>query len=235
MRLKILFLSILLLVISSMIITGCNDQETPAPSGSKASSFTFLELGANTLYSKSVRSKLGDSLGPVAVARKTPIDLDVNYPGFIEAYFKPIYHRNQQLNDATGARREHDTIKLMYRYPQQKSRLFKKVELLFSNQSKKPLCFKIVAGKEGAEIIDAMREKYGSPKETKWSHEPGVSYSWEKDRDLLIVSRVLDRFGDPEYRIVIYYGTNIDELIETELRQIQQSEENRKKAGRSAF
>lgn len=237
MRLKIQSLSaiIILLMISGFFIAGCEDKEPVAPSRSTTTSFTFLELGANTLYSKSVRDKLGDSLGSVAVANRTLVDLEINYPGFIETYFKPIHRLNQFLNDAAGARREHDTIKLMYRYPQKKSRLFKNVELLFSSQSKKPLFFKIVARKEGADIIDAMREKYGAPKETKWSHQPGVSYYWEKNNDFLIVSRVLDRFGDPEYRIAIYYGTNIDELIESERRQIRQSEEKRKKAGRTAF
>ena len=53
--------------------------------------------------------------------------------------------------------------------------------------------------------------------------------------DFLIVSRVLDRFGDPEYRIAIYYGTNIDELIKSEQRRVQQREDKRKKAGQTAF
>jgi hypothetical protein len=236
MRLKIPSLSVMMLImISGLIIAGCNDPETPVPSGSTAPSFTFLELGANTIYSKAVRDKLTNSLGAVAVARRTPIDLDINYPGFIETYFKSIHQRNQLLNDAAGARREHATIKLMYRYPQEKSRLFKNVELLFSSQSKKPLFFKIVARKEGADIIDAMREKFGAPREIKWSHQQGVSFYWEKNTDFFIVSRVLDRFGDPEYRIAIYYMTNIDELIESERRQVEQYEEKRKKAGRSAF
>jgi hypothetical protein len=237
MRLKnqSILISISLLLIGAVFISGCQDNESGDSSRSTPTSFTFLELGANTIYSKSVRSKLGNSLGSVAISKQTPIDLEINYPGFIEKYFNPIYRLDQILNDAAGARREHQTIRLMYRYPQKKSRLFKKVELLFSSQSKKPLFFKIVARKEGADIVDAMREKYGSPKETEWSHQPGVSYSWEKDEDLMVISRVLDRFGDPEYRIAIYYGTNINELIGFEQRQIKQSENTRKKAGRTAF
>ncbi len=236
MRLKpqTLLIIIIVLLISGFSIVGCTDNEPP-PSKPTATSFTFLELGANTIYSKSVLDKLDNSLGSVAVAKRTPIDLDTNYPGFIEAYFPSIHHRNELLNDAAGARREHDTIKLMYRYPQEKSRLFKMVELLFSGQSKKPLYFRIVAGKEGADIIDTMREKFGAPREIKWSHQQGVSYYWEKNKDFLIVSRVIDRFGNPEYRIAIYYNENIDELIESERRQVQQYEEKRKKAGRSAF
>jgi len=227
--------SIFLLIIGTFFISGCQDNEPSESSRSAPTSFTFLELGANTIYSKSVRSKLGNELGSVAISYQTPIDLEINYPGFIEKYFKPIHQLDQLLNDAAGARREHPTIRLMYLYPQKKSRLFKKVELLFSSQSKKPLFFKIVARKEGTDIIEAMHEKYGPSKETKWSHQPGVSHSWEKNGDFLIVSRILDRLGDPEYRIAIYYGTNINELIGSEQRQIKQSENIRKKAGRTAF
>ncbi len=240
MRLKIK--SSLMTVIAGLIflaaglaVTGCDDKTPPPEASSTATGFTFLNMGADTVLSRSVRDNLGNSLGTAAVSYQTPIDLEINYPGFIETYFPPIFKRNRQLNDAANARREHDTIKLMYRYPQEKSRVFKKVTLLFSGQSRKPLFFKIVAGKEGADIIDTMQKKYGAPKKIKWSHEPGTSYLWRKDNDFLVVSKVRDRFGDPEYRIAIYYGSNIDELIDAERRKIQENEEKRKKAGRTAF
>jgi len=220
---------------TGLFMAGCDDKEPAAVAPPSSTSFTFLELGADTIYSKSIREKLKDSLGSDAVDTRTPIDLEINYPGFIEENFQPLHRFNQLLNDASGARVEHDTIELMYRYPQKKSRLFKSVELLFSGQSKKPLFFNIISRKEGSGILETMQEKYGDPEEIKWSHQPGQSYSWQKNMDFLIVSRVLDRFGDPEYHIAIYYGTNIDKLIKSEQRRVQQREDKRKKAGQTAF
>jgi len=220
---------------TGLFMAGCDDKEPAAVAPPNSTSFTFLELGADTIYSKSIREKLKDSLGSDAVDTRTPIDLEINYPGFIKENFQPLHRFNQLLNDASGARVEHDTIKLMYRYPQKKSRLFKSVELLFSGQSKKPLFFNIISRKEGSGILETMQEKYGDPEEIKWSHQPGQSYFWQKNMDFLIVSRVLDRFGDPEYHIAIYYGTNIDKLIKSEQRRVQQREDKRKKAGQTAF
>lgn len=224
-----------LLMNSGLFMAGCDDKKPAAVAPSSSASFTFLELGADTIYSKLIREKLKDSLGSDAMDTRTPIDLEINYHGFIEENFQPLHRFNQLLNDASGARVEHDTIKLMYRYPQKKSRLFKSVELLFSGQSKKPLFFNIVSRKEGIGILETMQEKYGDPEEIKWSHQPGQSYFWQKNMDFLIVSRVLDRFGDPEYHIAIYYGTNIDELIKSEQHRVQQREDKRKKAGQTAF
>lgn len=225
----------LLLIIGNLLITGCDDKKPAAVKPPSTTEFTFLELGADTIYSKSIRDKLRESLGSDSKATRTTIDLEINYQGFIEDFFQPIHRFNQLLNDASGARVEHDTIKLMYRYPQKKSRLFKSVRLLFSGQSKKPLFFNIVARKEGSSILETMREKYGDPEEIKWSRQTGQSYFWRESNDFLIVSKVLDRFGDPEYRIAIYYGDNIDELIQSEQQRIQQSEDVRKKAGKTAF
>ena len=224
-----------LLLNNGLFIAGCDDKKSSVITPPSSASFTFLEMGADTIYSKSIRENLKASLGSDAVDTWTLIDLEFNYPGFIEENFQPIHRFNQLLNDAGGARVEHDTIKLIYRYPQKKSRLFKTVELLFSGQSKKPLFFNIVSRKEGSGILETMQEKYGDPKEIKWPRQPGQSYFWQKDMDFLIVSRVLDRFGDPEYRIAIYYGTNIDELIKSEQHRIQQREDTRKKAGQTAF
>ena len=229
------FILFFLLMNSGLFIAGCDDKKPAAIAPPSGASFTFLELGADTIYSKSIREKLKNSLGSDAVDTRTLINLEVNYPGFIEENFQPLHRFNQLLNDAGGARVEHDTIKLMYRYPQKKSRLFKSVELLFSGQSKKPLFFNIVARKEGSGILETMHEKYGDSEEIKWSRQPGQSYFWQNNMDFLIVSRVLDRFGDPEYRIAIYYGTNIDELIKSEQRRVQQREDKRKKAGQTAF
>lgn len=235
LRKRSFYILVCLLINSILFFIGCDDNQSETIPSANADSFTFLTLGADSRYSGSLRDQLRDSLGPDAMVKRTPIDLAINYPKFIETYFKPIHQFNLLLNDDRGARVEHDTVKLIYRYPQKKSRLFKTVQLLFSGQSRKPLFFNIISRKEGGGILDTMRQKYGEPKEITWSHQPGQSYFWQNDMDYLIVSRVLDRFGDPEYRIAIYYGANIDELIKWEQRQIQQREDKRKKAGQTAF
>lgn len=232
---NIFWILVCLWIIAPFIFIGCDEKPSQPISSADATGFTFLNLSADSRYSRSLRDQLSASLGPDAVFTRTPIDLETNYQGFIEAYFKPIHQFNLLLNDDRGARVEHDTIKLMFRYPQKKSQLFKKVQLLFSGQSQKPLFFYIISRKEGSGILETMRDKYGAPEEITWSHQPGQSYFWQNEQDYLIVSRVLDRFGDPEYRIAIYYGTNIDELIKGEQGRIQKSEDKRKQAGQTAF
>ena len=106
------FILFFLLMNSGLFIVGCDDKKPAAIAPPTSASFTFLELGADTIYSKSIREKLKDSLGADAVDTRTPIDLEINYSGFIEENFQPIHRFNQLLNDASGARVEHDTIKL---------------------------------------------------------------------------------------------------------------------------
>lgn len=232
---RFMLLLFFLAISSGFVIVGCNDNKPAAIAPASGQGFTFLEMGADTLYSRSIRQRLRKTLGAEAVETHTIVSLEINYPGFIASYFEPLHRLNQLLNDARGARVEHDTIKLVYRHPQRKSRLFKSVTLFFSNQSGKPLFFNIVTRKEGVGILETMREKYGDPQTIEWSREPGQSYFWKDQMDFLVVSRVLDRFGDPEYRIAIYYGTNIDQLIESEQDRIQKREDIRKREGQTAF
>ena len=112
---------------------------------------------------------------------------------------------------------------------------FDYVELIFLNGSKKPLLFRIKLKKEGTIIVETLKEKYGEPKTFDWVENPGKSLYWKKDRAVLIVSIVEDRFGDPELHVVIYFVENIEILLDTEKKEILRKQEEIKKKGKTAF
>lgn len=210
-------------------------EKTPEKIAPSSGYFTFLDLGKDTLYSDAVRQLLSAELGADSIATRTVVDLDVNYPTFLAQHFEELHRLNQQLNDAKGARVEHDTVKLMYRYIQKKERPFKYVELMFSGIDGRPLYFKIHAGKEGGEILKTMQTKHGPAQTITWREGVGTTHFWEKDDEVLLISQMLDRFGEPEFHIMIYFVGNIETLIETEKARIQQREELRRQSGQKAF
>ena len=57
---------------------------------------------------------------------------------------------------------------------------------------------------------------------------------WEKNRDFLIFSRISER-GSFKYSIMIYFVNNIENLLQIEQDEIRKREEERKKAGKTAF
>ena len=217
-----------------LIVAACGDK-APQKITPSSGYFTFLDLGKDTVYSNAVRDFLSAELGTDSISTRTVVDLDVNYPAFLKQHFDRLHQLNLQLNDAKGARVEHDTVKLMYRYIRKKERPFKYVELMFSGIDGRPLYFKIRAGKEGGDILDTMRAKHGPAQTFAWRENTGTTHFWEKDDEMLLISQVLDRFGEPEYRIMMYFVGNIERLIETEKARIQQREDERRKSGQRAF
>ena len=164
-------------------------------------SFTFFEVGANTIFSKVLRKELGDKLGSDAIEYRSIIDLEVNYKGFLERYFPDLDALNRQLNYPAGERVEHNTVKLMYRYAQKKDVPFHYIELLFSNYTFKPLFINIFSKKDVSEIIESIQKKYGQPLTINWQSDGGRSMHWINKRDILMVSIATDRRGDPVHHI----------------------------------
>jgi hypothetical protein len=201
----------------------------------RAESFTFFGLGANTVLTEEIRENLSEELGSSAVATRTTIDLAINYRGFLQNHFNSLYKINKGLNSETGERIEHDTLKLTFRYAQRKGTPFYYVELLFSSYAKTPLYFKIKAKAEGAYLVDTLKEKYGEPARIEWETEEGESLHWEKNGDVMILSKVPDRLGNPEYHIMIYYVRNLNDLLDREKKEAERREIERKKAGETAF
>ena len=197
--------------------------------------FSFLDLGENTAFSNEIRDKLRDQLGSDAIEKRTPLDLSLNYKGFLKEYLPSLYDLNRKLNSPIGERIEHNTIKLTYRYAQKKGVPFEYVELVFSNYTKKPLVFFIKSKKEGSGIVDVIAKKFGKPKTILWKKKTGKSLYWTKNRSVLIISIMYDRFGNPEYHTTIYYVPSMENLLLRERQEAKQREEEIKKTGKTAF
>ncbi len=198
-------------------------------------SFTFFELGPNTRYNDTIRSRLSRSLGSDAISYKSQIDLTINSSDFLQTFFPEIYKLNLILNYPPRERVEYDVIKLMYRYSKKIDVPFKYVELVFSGYSHKPLYFKIIVSHDGSNVIDSLHQKYGTPQKIEESAQNISSSYWIKNKDTLIVDNQKDRFGNPEYHIMIYFVNSIEELIDIVKKGVQKREEKIRKAGDKAF
>ena len=221
-----------------LIIISCSDKKESAAEKTPvadSASFTFFELGNTSKVSPDVRKNLRDLLGREAIERRSILDLEINYSGFLKQYFPEIDALNRQLNFPPGERVEHNTVKLMYRYARNKNVPFELVELVFSDYTDTPIIFKIYFKKDEADIVATLREKYGDPKVISWQKENSKSMYWMKNGDLLIVSRALDRRGNYTYQIVIFFVDNLKQLIETERKEQETNELQRAKTGKKAF
>ena len=198
-------------------------------------SFTFFDLGSNTRFSNDVRSVLSDRLGSDAIAYRSQIDLSVNSPEFMQTFFPELHTLNLQLNYPPRERIEHNTIKLMYRYSQKVDVPFTYVEMVFSGYSQRPLYFSMVVSHDGANIIDALHQKYGPPEEIQGLKSPLKASLWRKNNDLLLVSVKSDRYGNPEYHIMIYYVNSLEELLNIEKEEARQREDRVKQASDKVF
>jgi hypothetical protein len=235
---KILALWILFLIPSLPILISCNDKQEQAekkPIPSDSVTFTFFDLGNTTTLSKQVREDLSKKLGRDAIERRSILNLEINFSGYLKKYFPELEALNQKLNFPPRERVDHNTVKLMYRYAQKKNVPFDYVELVFSYYTDTPVLFKINFKVDEAGIVDTLREKYGNPEVITWNEKNGKSMFWKKNSDFLIVSLVPDQFGKHDYQIVIYYTDNLEQLIETERKEKEAKEQQRAKTGKKAF
>ena len=180
----------ILILLAISILFSCGDNPEPgetATATDKPESFTFFELGTNTTFSERIRKDLGNKLGRDAIERRSILDLDTNYAGFINKHLPKINELNRKINYPPGERVEHDTVKLMYRYPQRKNAPFDYVELVFSQHTKTPLLFKVNFRKDDTGIVETLKTKYGTPQIIEWKEENGTSMVWKKNTDVLLV------------------------------------------------
>lgn len=235
---KALTACITCIILSYTFLIACSDKQEPAQTSTeqvKSDSFTFFDIGTHTKLTSHVREELGGKLGRDAIERRSIIDLEINYQGFLKKYFPDLDELNQRLNFPPRERVEHNTVKLMYRYAQKKDVPFEYVELVFSDYTKKPVLFKIIFTKDEANIVNTLKTKYGQPEVIDWKEENGKSMSWKKNRDFLIVSLVPDQFGKHEYQIVIYFVENLNQLIDSENKEQAEREQKRVQSGKTAF
>ena len=187
------------------------------------------------MFSHTSSRDLESKLGRDAIERRSILDLEINYDGFLKKYFPELDTLNQNLNSPPGERVEHNTVKLMYRYAQKKNVPFNLVELVFSDYTKTPVLFKINFKVDEANTVATLQEKYGLPKVIDWKEENGKSVFWMKNGDFLIVSHIPDRFGKIDHQIVIYYTDSLKLLNDTERKEQEKKEQQRAKTGKKAF
>ena len=235
---KIFIVYALFSLCSISIFLSCGDSPESGKSTTATDipeSFTFFELGTNTRLTDRIRNDLGNKLGRDAFERRSILDLDTNFDGFIKKYLPKIDELNRKINYPPGERVEHDTVKLMYRYSRRKNAPFDYVELVFSEYDRTPLLFKIYFRTDDTGIVETLKSKYGPPQIIDWKEENGSSMVWRKNMDLLLVSMVPDQFGHHRYQIVIYFVRNLNQLLEREKSERLKKEQLRTKTGETAF
>lgn len=231
----------LLACIATMLIfaslpPGCSrDEPRPQSKPSETQGFTFFDLSADSQYSHSIRQDLRQKLGSDAISQKNTMDLSIHGPGFLEEHFPALAELNQRLNWPPRRRVEHDTTKLVYRYARKQNTPFTYVELFFSDDTRKPLFFRINAGPEGAAIMDTILKKYGPPREFEWAQGEGRTLFWEEGRDVFVVSSFRNEREELEYLLCIYFMDNLEEMLKAEEARRLAEEERIRKTGKSAF
>jgi hypothetical protein len=218
------------------LVLACEDRaqapEPPAPSGPE--SFTFFDIGRNSRFSESLRKALAQKLGNDAVERRSIIDLETNYNGFLATHLPELESINRRLNHPPGERVDHDVIKLMYRYARQKNTPFNYVELIFDGQYRSPLVFRIRFKVDETGMVEALHAKHGTPLAVAWEREGGQSLVWRKEQDVLMVSLVPDAFGGVDHHITIYFTENLSRWVEFE-QALKQQESKEASPGKTAF
>ena len=231
-------LFVLVLALPLLMISGCGDKKestTDQSAQGTSDSFTFFDLGKDSRFSESVRKNLNRRLGNDAIERRSLLNLEINYYGFLQEHFPGLHALNIQLNPTSGERIEHNISKLMYRYARKKDLPFDFVELIFSNYSQHPVLFKINFKEDEAGVVETIKTKYGEPQMIDWQHKNGQSMYWQKNNDVFMVSLVPDQFGEPAYQIRIFFVDNIKALLEQERIEKERQELKRAKSGQKAF
>ena len=212
---------------------GGEKPERSAPAGPE--SFAFFDVGRNSRFSEQLRKDLSQKLGNDAIERRSIIDLEGPYKGFLAAHLPELEVLNRRLNHPPGERVEHDVIRLMYRYARQKNAPFDYVELIFDGQSRTPLVFRIRFKADEAGLIEALRAKHGPPQTIDWGAENGQSLIWRKEQDVLMVSLEPDSFGGINHRVTIYFTENLNRWVESEQTLKDKKSKEKSPAGKTPF
>lgn len=201
-----------------LILDGEAPPPAPAdPAGQEAGpGFTFFNLGGHTVLTPALEERLEGQLGSAVRERWAHLDLSLNYPGFLPEYFPELAALNQRLKDVPPLRPEENPIRLTFRHTRRDETSFQRVDLVFSPYTRKPIFFRIIPKKEkGAAVIETLQEKYGPYRridwddEIDWDGQSGQTLVWRREADLLLATITPDRYGDPSYRIAIYYVDNL--------------------------
>jgi hypothetical protein len=225
-------------LILCLVASGCSDDRLlPDSVGTTyPETFSFLDVGINTLYDKELRHRLSNVLGDDSIQSNNTIDLEINNKTFLKDYFPTFHTINEALNTPPMDRVEHNAIKLMYRYAKNKGVAFNYVEFLFSEDTLTPLLIRVHFNQEGLGIRETLEQKYGAPETLRWdkNHPQATALYWKKNSDLLILSTVPDHLGRPTYQINIYFADRFNDLLKTES-VLKQTKEGQAPVEKKAF
>jgi hypothetical protein len=220
------------------VILSCGDggdrTEGSAPRP-KSDSFTFFDIGRDSLYSERIRDELAEKLGNDAIEHRSIIDLAIDSKEFLREHLPELDALNRQLNYPPGERIDHDVIRLMYRYARRKNAPFDYVELVFDGQSRRPLIFRMRFKVDEAGTIESLRAKYGPPDVIPAEAEILQSLVWRRDRDALVVALIPNQFGEPVHHITLYFTENLQALVAAEQAAKERKAKERARSGKSAF
>ncbi|MEJ5360332.1 MAG: hypothetical protein WHT06_16865 [Desulfobacterales bacterium] len=207
-RFRLLALLILLTLGASC---GGGPEPPPPAAAVEGEGISFFGIGRDSRYSEATRRELARVLGREAIERRSLLDLEIHFRGFLRDHLPEIDRLHRRLNDPPGERVDHEVTRLTYRYARQAGAPFDLVDLIFDGPSGKPLLFRMRFRRDEAGTVAALRERYGAPEVLPWKGEPGESWLWRRGEDLLVLSFVPDQFGQPAHRIDIYFVTNLEE------------------------
>jgi hypothetical protein len=215
---------------------GCGGNESPPPGDSSApDSFSFFDVGVNTVLTDSLRDRLRDQLGRAGVSQRNVLDLEPHYPGFLAEYLPGLHELHRRLNGTAGARVEHDTTRLDYRYMDRDQTPFDRVEMTFDNETGKPLLVRIHTRRDGEAVAAALREAHGPPRVIDWGEGIRQSRVWTRNGDVMVFSVTEAASGIPEYDIVIYYVNRLRDMVAREEARRESRQEKERDAIRRAF
>jgi hypothetical protein len=197
-----------------LALCGCGKQENESADVSRVpESFHFMDIGANTVMDSEVRDRLRAALGSDAINRSSTIDLELKYTGFLKTYYPDLAKLNQRLNVNDVVRKEYPATKLTFRNTQQRNTVFDYVELIYDHASGCPLLFKMIAKKEIPELIETVKDKYGPPRKIPISEGKSWSLSWCNNRDVFVIARMIGRYDEPEYHMLIVYTNRLEQML----------------------
>ena len=225
-----------IVLLTLLAVVACSSEEKiETPQQEQPDGFTFFDIHQHTIYTKSLRDRLVDTLSSDAIEYRSIISLEIVQAGFLQQYFPRIDELDRRLNYPAGERIEHPTIKLMYRWAARKNLPFSYVELMFSQDTRKPLYVKIESIRDISDILDSLSAKYGRPVVSQLTQARGEIRYWENNRDVFLAAKLFRRNERPIYRMMIYFASNLDEFIRIQEQKRQAEEEKQSREGRSAF
>ena len=207
------------LALLALFIAACGeDPETtvPRPGPSAVGGFTFFDIGKEIPIDTSRRNSLEKILGDAAVERRGIVNLEMNHKTFLQDHFPDLDSMNRQLNSEIGLRVKHRIVRLMYRYAKAKGLPYDLVEIIFSEETSRPLLIRLQFKTGETEALKALEKKYGRPRILEWGRDNAKTRVWQNEGDYLFYSVVPKRGNKVEYWIAIYFTAAIEALIQSE-------------------